>query len=94
MNLEINQFTYNFEDGKITSAQIGLYGTNNPDAEYVNASIRVKPEDLPEGKSFMAMGMPDMIAIARKKLMAGTKAEEATDTTQPVTKAEEVKDQQ
>ncbi len=43
---------------------------------------------------FMAMGMPDMIAIARKKLMADTKAEEATDTTQPVTKAEEVKDQQ
>ena len=42
----------------------------------------------------MAMGMPDMIAIARKKLMADTKAEEATDTTQPVTKAEEVKDQQ
>lgn len=94
MDLEINQFTYNFEDGKITSAQIGLYGTNNPDAEYVNASIRIKPEDLPEGKSFMAMGMPDMIAIARKKLMADTKAEETTGATQPADKTEEVKNQQ
>lgn len=88
MDLKINQFTYNFSDGKITSAQIGLYGTNNPDAEYVNASIRIKEEDLPKGKSFMETGMPDMIAIARKKLMTATKVEESTGDTQQAGKVE------
>lgn len=41
-NLQVNQFSYNFDNGTVTSAQVGLYGSNTPDGEYINASIRVK----------------------------------------------------
>lgn len=75
--LQVNQFTYNFDNGQVTSAQIGLYGSNTPDGEYINASIRVKKDDLPEGKEFMQVAMTDMITIARQKLTADTQPKQA-----------------
>lgn len=76
--LQVNQFTYNFDNGQVTSAQIGLYGSNTPDGEYINASLRVKQSDLPEGKNFMQVAMSDMIAIARQKLAADTQVKQDT----------------
>ena len=80
-NLQVNQFSYNFYNGAVSSAQVGLDGANTPDGEYINASIRVKQADLPEGKSFMQVAMADMVTIARQKLSKDTaiKAEEAKD---------------
>lgn len=87
-NLQVNQFSYNFDNGAVTSAQVGLYGSSATDGEYINASIRVKQADLPEGKSFMEVAMADMVTIARQKLAKDTaiKAEETT-TTEGETKA-------
>lgn len=80
-NLQVNQFSYNFDNGAVTSAQVGLYGSNTADGEYINASIRIKQADLPQGKSFMQVAMADMVTIARQKLSKGTavKAEETKD---------------
>ncbi|WP_123799558.1 hypothetical protein [Limosilactobacillus fermentum] len=80
-DLQVNQFSYNFDNGAVTSAQVGLYGSNTPDGEYINASIRIKQADLPEGKSFTEVAMADMVTIARQKLAADT-AVKATTTTQ------------
>lgn len=80
-NLQVNQFSYNFDNGAVTSAQVGLYGSNTPDGEYINASIRIKQADLPEGKSFTEVAMADMVTIAKKKLAEDT-AVKATTTTQ------------
>lgn len=80
-NLQVNQFSYNFDNGTVTSAQVGLYGSSATDGEYINASIRVKQADLPEGKSFMEVAMADMVEIARQKLAKDT-AVKATTTTQ------------
>lgn len=71
-DLQVNQFSYNFDNGAVTSAQVGLYGSNTPDGEYINASIRVKQADLPDGKNFMQVAMADMVAIAREKLSKDT----------------------
>lgn len=71
-NLQVNQFSYNFDNGAVTSAQVGLYGSNTPDGEYINASIRIKQADLPDGKNFMQVAMADMVAIAREKLSKDT----------------------
>lgn len=81
-NLQVNQFSYNFDNGTVTSAQVGLYGSNTPDGEYINASIQVKQADLPEGKSFVEIAMADMVEIARQKLAKDTaiKAEGTTTT--------------
>lgn len=80
-DLQVNQFSYNFDNGAVTSAQVGFYGSNTPDGEYINASIRVKQADLPDGKNFMQVAMADMVAIARQNLSKDTaiKAEEAKD---------------
>lgn len=80
-NLQVNQFSYNFDNGAVTSAQVGLYGSNTPDGEYINASIRIKQADLPEGKIFTEVAMADMVTIAKKKLAEDT-AVKATTTTQ------------
>lgn len=80
-DLQVNQFSYNFDNGAVTSAQVGLYGSNTPDGEYINASIRIKQADLPEGKPFMEVAMADMVTIAKKKLAEDT-AVKATTTTQ------------
>ncbi len=75
-NLQVNNFTYNFDNGQITSAQIGLYGNEATSGEYINASIRVNSSDLPEAKTFMQVAMGDVIAIARQKLAKDTVVKE------------------
>ena len=79
-DLQVNQFSYNFDNGAVTSAQVGLYGSDTTDGEYINASIRVKQSDLPEGKSFMEVAMADMVTIARKKLADDTVVKDTTTT--------------
>ena len=79
-DLQVNQFSYNFDNGTVTSAQVGLYGANTTDGEYINSSIRIHQDDLPEGKSFMEVAMSDMVAIARQKLANDTAVKDATGT--------------
>lgn len=79
-DLQVNQFSYNFDNGTVTSAQVGMYGSNTADGEYINTSIRIKQADLPEGKSFMEVAMADMVTIARKKLAADTAIKDTTTT--------------
>lgn len=78
-NLQVNSFTYNFDNGKITSAQIGLYGNESASGEYINASIRVNQSDLPAGKDFMQVAMGDMVTIARQKLAKDTEYKAAAE---------------
>ncbi|WJD84212.1 hypothetical protein QSU93_06950 [Limosilactobacillus fermentum] len=81
MNVQVNSFTYNFTDDKISSAQVGLYGNNPSTGEYVNASVRINQSDLSESATFMTTNMTDLIKIAEKKLAEDT-AVKATTTTQ------------
>lgn len=78
MNVQVNSFTYNFTDGQINSAQVGLYGNNQSTGEYVNASVRINQSDLSEGTTFLTVAMNDIIAIAKKKLAADTAVKEST----------------
>lgn len=80
MNVQVNSFTYNFTDGQINSAQVGLYGNNQSTGEYVNASVRINQSDLNEGATFLTVNMTDIITIAKKKLAADTAVKEATTT--------------
>ncbi|WP_139566694.1 hypothetical protein, partial [Limosilactobacillus reuteri] len=57
-------------------AQVGLHNESADSTEFVNASIRVKPDDLPEGKDFMQLAMSDLITIAKKKLASDTAIKE------------------
>ncbi|MGJ3757523.1 hypothetical protein ACLOB6_06470 [Limosilactobacillus fermentum] len=82
MNVQANSFTYNFADGQINSAQVGLYGNNQSTGEYVNASVRINQSDLSEGATFLKVAMNDIIVIAKKKLAADTALKDATSTTQ------------
>lgn len=82
MNVQVNSFTYNFADGQINSAQVGLYGNNQSTGEYVNASVRINQSDLSEGATFLTVAMNDIITIAKKKLAADTAIKDATTTTQ------------
>ncbi len=75
-NLQVNQFSYNFDNGTVSSAQVGLYGSNATDGEYINASIRIKQDDLPDGKTFMQVAMADMVVIAKQKLAKDTALKE------------------
>ena len=82
MNVQVNSFTYNFTDGQISSAQVGLYGNNPSTSEYVNASVRINQSDLAEGATFMTTNMTDLITIAEKKLAADTAVKDTTTSTQ------------
>lgn len=82
MNVQVNSFTYNFTDGQINSAQVGLYGNNPATGEYVNASVRINQSDLSEGATFLTVAMNDIITIAKKKLAADTALKDATTTPQ------------
>lgn len=79
--LQLNNLTYNFNDGQVTSAQIGLYGNEPVTGEYINASIRVDKDDLPADKTFMQVAMADMVTIARQKLAKDTAIKEAAAKT-------------
>lgn len=78
MNIQVTSFTYNFTDGQIDSAQVGLYAQAASTGEYVNASIRVAKSDLAENTSFLNVAMSDIIAIAKKKLATETVVKDAT----------------
>lgn len=78
MNIQVTSFTYNFTDGQIDSAQVGLYVQAASTGEYVNASIRVAKSDLAENTSFLNVAMSDIIAIAKKKLATDTVVKDAT----------------
>ncbi|MEK1347413.1 hypothetical protein HCZ16_05735 [Limosilactobacillus fermentum] len=80
MNVQVNSFTYNFADGQINSAQVGLYGNNQSTGEYINASVRINLSDLSEGATFLTVAMNDIITIAKKKLAAETELKDATTT--------------
>lgn len=80
MNVQVNSFTYNFTDGQINSAQVGLYGNSQSTGEYVNASVRINQSDLSEGATFLTVAMNDIITIAKKKLAADTAIKDATTT--------------
>lgn len=82
MNVQVNSFTYNFTDSQISSAQVGLYGSNPATSEYINASVRINQSDLSEGATFLTVAMNDIIAIAKKKLAADTAIKDATTTPQ------------
>ncbi|MEK1374856.1 hypothetical protein [Limosilactobacillus fermentum] len=82
MNLQVNSFTYNFADGQINSAQVGLYGNNQSTGEYINASVRINQSDLSEGATFLTVAMNDIITIAKKKLADETALKDATTTPQ------------
>ena len=81
MNVQVNSFTYNFADGQINSAQVGLYGNNQSTGEYINASVRINQSDLSEGATFLTVNMTDIITIAKKKLAADTALNDASTTT-------------
>lgn len=78
MNVQVNSFTYNFTDGQINSAQVGLYGNNQSTGEYINASVRINQSDLSEGATFMTVAMNDIITIAKKKLADDTSVKDTT----------------
>lgn len=80
MDIQVNSFTYNFTDGQIASAQVGLYGNNASTGEYINASVRINQSDLNEGTTFLTVNMTDIIAIAKKKLAADTVVKDSTTT--------------
>lgn len=82
MNVQVNSFTYNFADGQINSAQVGLYGNNQSTGEYINASVRINQSDLSEGATFLTVAMNDIVTIAKKKLAAETALKDATTTPQ------------
>lgn len=82
MDVQVNSFTYNFADGQINSAQVGLYGNNQSTGEYINASVRINQSDLSEGATFLTVNMTDIITIAKKKLAADTALKDATTTPQ------------
>lgn len=80
MDIQVTSFTYNFTDGQIDSAQVGLYAQAASTGEYINASIRVAKADLAENSSFLTVAMSDIITIAKKKLAADTAFKDATAT--------------
>lgn len=82
MNLQVNSFTYNFTDGQINSAQVGLYGNNQSTGEYINALVRINQSDLSEGATFLTVAMNDIITIAKKRLAADTAIKDTTTTPQ------------
>lgn len=82
---QLSSFNYQFDTntGKCLYAQVGLHNESADSTEFVNASIRVKPDDLPEGKDFMQLAMSDLITIAKKKLVADTAIKEEKQNTEP-----------
>ncbi|WP_231119705.1 hypothetical protein [Limosilactobacillus reuteri] len=82
---QLSSFNYQFDTntGKCLYAQVGLHNESADSTEFVNASIRVKPDDLPEGKDFMQLAMSDLITIAKKKLASDTAIKEEKQNTEP-----------
>lgn len=82
---QLRSFNYQFDTntGKCLYAQVGLHNESADSTEFVNASIRVKPDDLPEGKDFMQLSMKDLITIAKQRLAADTAIKKENQNTEP-----------
>lgn len=82
--VNLSSFNYRFDTttGKCLYAQVGLHGQNTDSTEFIDASIRINPEDLPEGSSFMQMTMDSITLLAKKKLAADTANKEQAQTQQ------------
>lgn len=78
MDIQVNSLNYNFANGTIDSAQVGLYGRDATSGNYINAQIKVEKSDLTEGATFLTASMADIVAIAKKKLAADTVVKEST----------------
>lgn len=81
--INLSSFNYRFDTttGKCLNAQVGLHGQNADSTEFVDASIRINPEDLPEGSSFMQMTMDNIVVLAKKKLASDTVVKEESEKT-------------
>ena len=81
--VQLSSFNYRFDTttGKCLYAQVGLHGQNTDSTEFVDASIRINPEDLPEGSRFMQMTMDSIVVLAKKKLASDTAIKEETQKT-------------
>ena len=82
--VQLSSFNYRFDTntGKCLNAQVGLHGQNTDSTEFVDASIRINPEDLPEGSSFMQMTMDNIVVLAKKKLASDTAIKEQNQAQQ------------
>lgn len=72
MDIQVNSLNYNFTNGSIDSAQVGLFGRDATSGDYINAQIKVKQSDLTEGATFLTVSMADIVAIAKKRLASDT----------------------
>lgn len=82
MDIQVNSLNYNFANGSIDSAQVGLYGRDATSNDYINAQIKVQQSDLAEGATFLTANMADIVAIAKKKLAADTAVKDTTTQAQ------------
>ena len=82
MDIQVNSLSYNFTNGSIDSAQVGLYGRDATSNDYINAQIKVQQSDLAEGATFLTASMTDIVTIAKKKLAADAAVKDTTTTTQ------------
>lgn len=70
MNIYMNKFTYDYDaDGKISDAQVGLYG-NDSDGEYVSCNLTIKVDELGQGKTFDNVTINDVLNLAKQKALA------------------------
>lgn len=72
MDIQVNSLNYNFTNGSIDSAQVGLFGRDATSGDYINAQIKVKQSDLTEGATFLTVSMADIVTIAKKRLASDT----------------------
>lgn len=85
MNIYMNKFTYNYDaDGKISDAQVGLYG--NDDGEYVSCNLTIKTDELGKDKTFDNVTISDVLNLAKAKALKylqpdDKKAADTTNTT-------------
>lgn len=74
MAVYMNKFQENYnEEGKVTGAELGLYG-NNSDGEYISANLVVSPDELGKkedgtAKTFDDVTTNDVKALAKQKLI-------------------------
>lgn len=83
MNIYMNKFTYNYDsDGKISDAQVGLYG-NDSDGEYVSCNLTIKADELGKDKTFDNVTISDVLNLAKVKALKYLQPDDkkAADTT-------------
>lgn len=72
MQFQINQYAFVFDNDKniITGAHVGFFAPYNSDGESSTNVVLIKATDLPEGQTFFTTSLQDVLAIAKKKLVA------------------------